>query len=179
MAEQIIMKTCRICKQTKPLSEFYKDKHRKDGHRSNCKICCSKYQKSDKGKVVQKRYEQSEKNKTNKKTYQATEKSRKSHRIAIFKYDHSNKGRICQSRHRRTDIFKNTQSKYRKYNFQKLKARSSVNVAIKKGELPRPNTLLCNYCPNQAEDYHHHKGYAPEYWLDVIPVCKKCHKKLS
>lgn len=33
------MKQCCTCKETKPLSEFYRDKSRKDGYQSQCKIC--------------------------------------------------------------------------------------------------------------------------------------------
>jgi len=36
------MKTCNKCGETKPLSEFHKDKHRKDGHTSSCGRCCTK-----------------------------------------------------------------------------------------------------------------------------------------
>lgn len=33
------MKTCPSCEFEKPYSEFYKDKHRKDGHGPYCKLC--------------------------------------------------------------------------------------------------------------------------------------------
>ena len=33
------MKTCRKCKETKPLTEYYKDKGMKDGHLNTCKKC--------------------------------------------------------------------------------------------------------------------------------------------
>ena len=33
------MKTCPRCKETKPFSEWHKDKHKKDGVRSYCKVC--------------------------------------------------------------------------------------------------------------------------------------------
>ena len=33
------MKTCPICKQTKPLTEFHKDSQKKDGLRLYCKKC--------------------------------------------------------------------------------------------------------------------------------------------
>lgn len=34
-------KTCSACGETKPLSEFYKDKKSSDGHKSQCKHCVS------------------------------------------------------------------------------------------------------------------------------------------
>ena len=37
------MKVCSKCKVEKPLTEFYKNKSRKDGHRCACKSCSAKY----------------------------------------------------------------------------------------------------------------------------------------
>jgi len=58
------------------------------------------------------------------------------------------------------------------------KATNAVNHAIRDGKLPRPDSLLCHYCPKPAKQYHHWKGYEPEHWLDVLPVCRDCHKEL-
>ena len=58
-----------------------------------------------------------------------------------------------------------------------IKAHSAVSCAIKTGKLISPKFLLCHYCSKPAQQYHHWKGYAPEHWLDVIPVCKECHYK--
>jgi protein-arginine kinase activator protein McsA len=40
------MKTCRKCGETKPLSEFYKNKESKDGHLNICKTCKCVYQRN-------------------------------------------------------------------------------------------------------------------------------------
>ena len=37
------MKTCTKCNETKPYSEFSKDRSKKDGYKSNCKDCCKAY----------------------------------------------------------------------------------------------------------------------------------------
>jgi hypothetical protein len=39
------MKTCRDCGEEKPLSQYYKHKHLKDGHYSECKVCKDAYAK--------------------------------------------------------------------------------------------------------------------------------------
>jgi hypothetical protein len=39
------MKTCIKCRVVKPLTEFNKDKNRKDGHRETCKACFNKARK--------------------------------------------------------------------------------------------------------------------------------------
>lgn len=56
-------KICCICKETKPLTEFYKAQSRKDGHQTSCKICSKKYRQSEISKIAKKRYDQSEKGK--------------------------------------------------------------------------------------------------------------------
>jgi len=60
---------------------------------------------------------------------------------------------------------------------EQIKAKDAVKYAIKVGKLPRANKLVCHYCGNQAREYHHHKGYAPQHRLDVIQICSSCHKK--
>jgi hypothetical protein len=60
----------------------------------------------------------------------------------------------------------------------KRKARYFLNNAINAGKLPRVKYLKCAFCSKTAQEYHHHKGYDEVHWLDVIPVCKDCHKKL-
>jgi len=71
---------------------------------------------------------------------------------------------------------------FRKYYHEKskgtpeLKARKRVGYAVSRGKIPKASTLQCG-CGKQAQHYHHHRGYAPEFWLDVIPVCALCHKK--
>jgi hypothetical protein len=65
----------------------------------------------------------------------------------------------------------------------KILARSRVNVAVRFGRMPYPNTLPCKDCghvwaPGQRRhEYDHHLGYAPEHHYDVEPVCTLCHAK--
>lgn len=54
-------------------------------------------------------------------------------------------------------------------------ARAKVNDWVRDNRMAHPSTLKCTKCGRQAEQYHHHNGYAKENWLDVIPVCAKCH----
>ena len=149
MSEQIITKRCSCCKQFKPLSEFHKRNNRKGGHRYDCKVCNLKrikeYLQTKKGKSIREIYRQSKENKT-----------------AQKRYKQSKKGKAADKR-------------FRTRHPEQSKARNAVMIAIRVGKLPRPNTQLCHYCPKPAQQYHHHKGYEPEYWIDVVPVCIKCH----
>lgn len=103
--------------------------------------------------------------------------------------------KICKKQNQKTKEGKASQRRYRQRYYksnkgktalklerihhpERYKAGNAVNNAIRAGKLPRPNTLQCHYCSEQAEQYHHHLGYALEHLLDVVPVCKKCHRKL-
>ena len=60
-------------------------------------------------------------------------------------------------------------------NGDKHRARSLVNVRIRRGTLVSPSTLLCVDCGGPASEYDHYLGYAPEHKLDVQAVCRPCH----
>lgn len=72
--------------------------------------------------------------------------------------------------------------KYREKNSVAIKitrpAYNALNKAVARGIFPRPDTLKCFNCENQAKEYHHHKGYEPEYWFEVIPLCTNCHRNI-
>lgn len=57
-----------------------------------------------------------------------------------------------------------------------MAARAALRKAVLTGELPNIKTLVCVDCGAPAQEYHHHNGYEPEHWLDVIPLCHKCHR---
>lgn len=98
------------------------------------------------------------------KKYRQTEQGKNVHRKESARYQKGEKGRQAQK-------------KYYIKNSEKRQARTATNHAISAGKLPRPDTLLCHYCPESAQQYHHWHGYEPEHWLDVVSVCKMCHKK--
>lgn len=63
----------------------------------------------------------------------------------------------------------------------RLQARQRVNVEVRTGRRPHPNTLPCSDCGHiwspgeRRHEYDHHKGYTAEHHLDVEPVCTTCH----
>lgn len=67
--------------------------------------------------------------------------------------------------------------KFRIRHPNRIQATIAANKAVRAGKLPRPDVLICILCWGQAKEYHHPK-YDEEYWLEVIPVCKKCHVKI-
>ena len=104
---------------------------------------------------------ESQKRKLYLKAYRQSEKGK----AAQKRYKQSQKGK---ANHRKTNI------RYYNLHPERVRARDAVKMAIRNGRLPRPNNFQCS-CSEQAEQYHHHKGYAQEHRLDVIPICKKCH----
>lgn len=60
---------------------------------------------------------------------------------------------------------------------EKKKARERLNIAVRRGILPRPDTLPCADCGGPAREYDHFRGYAVEHHLSVQPVCSKCHSR--
>ena len=94
------------------------------------------------------------------------------------KYSQTERGKIARIRYRQTEKGKAYNKRYYLRYPERCKAKSAVQYAIKIGKLSRPNILQCSYGKHQAQQYHHHKGYAPKYWLNVIPACRKCHRKI-
>ena len=92
-----------------------------------------------------------------------------------LKYTQSEKGKATHKRHRQSEKYKVYQKRLKARHPERVKAHSAVNNTIAIGKLPRANTKLCHCCPKPAQQYQHYKGYKPEHWLDVVPVCIKCH----
>lgn len=65
----------------------------------------------------------------------------------------------------------------------KVQARHRVNVEVRTGKRPHPNTLPCADCGHihsqgeRRHEYDHHLGYAAEHHLEVESVCTLCHAK--
>ncbi len=148
------MKRCSKCKKLKSSEDFYAHNISEDGLRSKCvsclKIIQTQYQETKKGKASQKRYAQSEKGKA----------SRRKHLL-------SNKGKTTT---------KISRLAYSKKHPELQRARNAINNAIRAGKIPRADTLKC-VCGEQAHEYHHPKGYKPEHWFSIIPICVKCHRR--
>lgn len=68
---------------------------------------------------------------------------------------------------------------------QKVRARYVVNLAVKTGRMPRPNSLPCVDCGHvwvpgeRRHEYDHHRGYSQARMLDVVAVCTTCHARRS
>lgn len=61
---------------------------------------------------------------------------------------------------------------------EKYEARKAVQLAVMSKTISPIKACICMQCGKPAQHYHHWKGYEPAHWLDVIPLCAKCHRKV-
>src|SRR5579872_1157315 len=65
----------------------------------------------------------------------------------------------------------------------KEQARQRINVEVRSGRRPHPNTLPCVDCGHRwtpgerRHEYDHYLGYGTSHHYDVEPVCTVCHAK--
>lgn len=62
---------------------------------------------------------------------------------------------------------------------EKHLARQAVTRAVKRGDIPKVDTLLCEKCGEQAHCYDHAFGYEKKNQLRVVPMCWNCHRKVG
>ena len=86
------MKTCYICKQTKPLSDFYRDNSRRDGVMSRCKQCDAARHKN----------------------YRQTAKGRKVIRLAVSRWQTRNPGYVKRQNIRKKGKLKEFRDKLKR-----------------------------------------------------------------
>lgn len=149
-------KYCPKCNSFKNPDEFGKLSSSKDGLSYSCKECLRNKMK----------------------TWFSKPENRKRHNSGAAKYRRTELGKATKQRYYNSE---KGQKVYKKYSYQKTngnKARQAVNHAVDYGTIPRVNTQVCQVNDGTCEgrmEYHHHKGYKKEFWLDVIPLCKKHH----
>ncbi|MHC4749533.1 MAG: hypothetical protein ACYTFW_06615 [Planctomycetota bacterium] len=167
-------KVCTGCKELKPLNAFYRNKGTHDGYTSECKICrlarTKRYQATEQGQATTQAYNKSEAGRINQRKAAAKHRKTEKRRISNRRNDIKRSGtEQRKASHNEASI------RYRKRHPHKVKAQSAVNVAVKKGVLPHVKTLKCTDCGNPAQQYDHWQGYDNHNWLNVQPVCIKCH----
>lgn len=164
--ENATTKRCGRCGLDKPRTAFGAHKRSPDGLRPECRECRNAAERarlqSPAGRAARlatvRRYNAKPETKAQVLDYQRTK----------YATDPAYRAKV-QATYRRS------RAKHR----DKALARDAVNNEVKAGRMPRASSLPCVRCDRQASEYHHHKGYAPEHRLDVIPVCKPCHEHLD
>lgn len=165
MPETDLTKNCTCCKELKELGEFHRAKNRKDGYQSYCKSCSAAYTKH---------YRQTGKGKTSNNQACARYFKTKKGKVARKRYLHSKKGKAYR---------KKGKARYTEKHPNEIKARLAISHEIESGRMESATAHYCEHCGEQATHYHHHRGYEPEHWLDVVALCRKCditdHRQMS
>lgn len=165
-------KKCSKCGVVKLVSEFYKDKRRKDGLYSHCKKCqnaiTKAYSSTEKGKAIHKRQYKKWYDEQGGKEWQR-------------EYAKSSAARDKRSLTRGTEESKaKRRSYYLRYKLENpgaVEANVAIRTAVRRGDIPPANAHKCAECGEQASDFHHW-SYEKDDWLDVVPYCHDCHMQL-
>jgi hypothetical protein len=160
-------KFCTKCERWQSRTAFFRDRSRPDGLFPWCKECqvtaISVYRKTDQGKRMR------------------SEEGRRYHRtIRGRQVVKAAKRRFYQTKAGRAELAR-TSRRQREQHPDRYAARQAVNRAVAQGSLIRPDQ--CGRCGRTGPEAggrgriegHHHMGYAPEYWLDVLWLCHPCH----
>ena len=72
-----------------------------------------------------------------------------------------------------------TKRKYNRGDRGRQKAHNAIFKARGRGEIPSPKELCCVSCGQPALEYHHPNGYEGVNALEVVAVCRPCHKVMD
>lgn len=155
------MKTCNgdLCGgKIRPISDFYKSAHRKDGHRTQCKQCDN---------ATNKAYRHSVLGKATSKTWRDDAVRKEKKRLYQERYHQTDAGKRVQAR---------SQKKRNRLHPDRRRARRAVGIALDNGKLTKPEQCSKRACTCKPEAHHH--SYLKRYWLDVRWLCRKHHLEL-
>jgi len=171
MSETIINKQCSSCKKSKVLTNFPRNRNSEDGRHNQCKKCHNeannRYMQTDKGKASYLR-----------------KLNNPQRKIGVRRYLDSPQGKLVKAECFRRYMSSEKGKKYRKTSDKrrrckcpmKFEARLAVSHAIERGDMMSASLYKCTNCGQQAKFWHHHKGYMPPHWLDVIALCPNCDR---
>ena len=131
--EEVIYQICRVCKESKPLSEFYRDKTRKLGRDSICKKCKAiknvQYREEHKEEIA--KYQEDHKEEAKK--YREEHKEEIGERDKQYREDHKEEIPEYQKKYR--EEHKEENAKYREDHKEQISAREKKYRQSEKGKL--------------------------------------------
>lgn len=151
----MVIKACRECGESKPLSEFYTHKEMPDGHLNKCKPCVKARVKKHRAANIEavREYDRG--------------RNFREDRVAARK-GHREKIKACPELKARRNVQSRTNASKHPDN---RKARVMVGNAIRAGILIRPDN--CERCIQVIHTDAHHEDYSKP--LDVVWLCEPCH----
>lgn len=162
---------CTRCRVEQEAADFYSKGRNDKRLRMPCKRCRAAtqraYQNTDAGRAAQRsgsrRYEQSDHGKSARAVYNRSASGKAKSR----RYHVSSKGRLSA---------RTTEARYLARHPERKAARKAVAYAVATtGGIFREE--ICAHCGKGGKtEAHHHRGYAREFWLDVVWLCPPCHR---
>ena len=151
-------KTCSKCNRELPSTEFYKHRTRYDGLHSHCKDCKNNarytHYRNNRSTYQRKRRELYDRQRDKESKYNR-------------QYHAENQEGIAERKKNHNAIYPN-----------RRKARNAVRDAIERNDLPPAWSIVCEDCGEMnGAEYHHDMGYEPENYLQVVCLCRQCHRK--
>lgn len=153
------LKRCTKCDHVKPYSEFHKMARNADGFGPHCKDCSRERDRK----------------------YSQRPLVREARRASGLRYARSDKGierarlyALSDEGRENRKLYSRSARSEGKWEMQR-KARLYVFRQVRSGKFPHVSTRACADCGAQATQYHH-ESYERDRWLDVVPLCTKCHK---
>lgn len=180
-------KKCCVCKADLATDQFYKNAARSDGLDTVCKACrmenTRSRSKTERGREINRQSQRRRRADPEIRAAEAearkTPEGRRRSRERMARYRKSVNGIAYQSVYRQSPRAKEVDAARRQRKKPLLAAHKAITLAIYHGTIPKASTLTCAECGGDAREYHHHNGYEESHWLDVIPVCVPCHRKLN
>jgi len=146
---------CRTCGETKPVTEFHRNKRQPNGYHFECKEC----------KRVRDAEYRSRPEVAARRQVQSLEYGRAFGHLYRGKYE------IDWTK------YQGTVNQWHSSHPRARRAYKKLHVAIQSGQMPKADTCACVRCGQRAKEYHHHNGYGDGHELDVIALCKSCHRR--
>lgn len=176
------LKQCTKCGEFKPATAEFFGRSKRDGLTSSCKNCersrCRAWRAENPDK--QRAYREMNKEYFNEylRAYRAANPER---RAKWSRASERNRGPRDPARHRayrqkNKSRIENWRIKYQLTHQSAIKAKGVVSHAVKRRRLPAIATCRCATCHSSAAEYHH-PSYAADDRLNVIPLCRSCHRK--
>lgn len=143
-------KSCSRCGLHLPLDDgFYRDRRASDGRDSACKTC----------------------KKSSTQRWSAMHRRQNLSKVARWRSANPERARAISCKAARRQRLRNP---------ERIKARQAVTRAIRDGRLVVAPCACCDLKPSlsgrQRIQAHHHNGYSPDHWLDIVWLCSTCHR---
>lgn len=161
-------RTCTRCQETKPVTDFAKEKRSRGGRRNQCKACRVR---ANLDRLTP------EDRRARAKVYFNTPAGKAARARGNKKWRQGEKGKAYNQRPDVLEAHRQKSARYRQRETLKVAARTAIRCAKSRGDIRPAREYACAYCGRRAHDYHHHNGYEPEHHLDVVALCKDCHHK--